>query len=159
MDSGPRTAIDLDFLMTLHAPGAGPPHQIDASLAIYRIGAEGWAKGPRITGRMIHPTADWLRIMPSGSFRVDARMTVETDDGALVYISYGGVISLTRANFERMAAGQELTSADMYFLTAPVFQTSHEKYAWLNHVQALGKVVAVKGGAGSYVTYDVFAAR
>ena len=58
-----------------------------------------------------------------------------------------------------MAAGNELTAADMYFLTAPVFQTSHEKYAWLNHVQALGKVVAVKGGAGSYVTYDVFAAR
>jgi hypothetical protein len=47
---------------------------------------------------MIHPTADWLRIMPSGSFRVDARMTVETDAGALVYISYGGVISVTRAN-------------------------------------------------------------
>src|SRR5437868_11202874 len=101
MEPAPKTAIDLEYLMTLHAPGAGPPQQIDASLSIYRIGAEGWAKGPRISGRMIHPTADWLRIMPSGSFRVDARMTVETDDGALVYITYGGVVSLTGANLER----------------------------------------------------------
>ena len=68
----------------------------------------------------------------------------------------------SRQDLERMAAGDELTAADMYFLIAPVFQTSHEKYAWLNHIQAIGKVVAVRGGTGGkagYVTYDVFAAR
>ena len=162
MESAPKTAVDLEYLMTLHAPGAGPPHQIDSSLSIYRIGAEGWVRGPKISGRMINPTADWLRILPNGSFRVDARMTVETDDGAVIYIAYGGVISVTRANLERMTAGDELTAADMYFITAPVFQTSHESYAWLNHIQAVGKVVAVRGGTGGkagYVTYDVFAAR
>jgi len=50
--------------------------------------------------------------------------------------SHAGFISVTRENFERMAKGAVLTSADMYFITAPTFQTAHEKYAWLNHIQA-----------------------
>ena len=43
--------------------------------------------------------------------------------------------------------------------TAPTFQTSSEKYAWLNGVQAVGKMVEVKVGAGGYVKYDVFIVR
>ncbi|MGH9203054.1 MAG: DUF3237 domain-containing protein [Vicinamibacterales bacterium] len=121
--------------------------------------AEGWAKGPKVNGAIIHPTADWLRVMPSGSLRIDVRMTIKTDDGALVYVAYNGVVSVTRENFERMAKGAVLNSADMYFITAPTFQASHEKYAWLNHIQAVGKVAAVKGGEGGFVTYDLFAAR
>lgn len=46
-----------------------------------------------------------------------------------------------------------------YFITAPTFQTSSEKYAWLNSVQAINKVVEVKIGEGGYVKYDVFIIR
>ena len=67
--------------------------------------------------------------------------------------------SLSRENFERMARGGVLTSADMYFIVAPTFETAHEKYAWLNHIQAIGKVADVKGGEGGFVTYDLFVAR
>ena len=77
----------------------------------------------------------------------------------LVYVTYNGVISVTRENFERMAKGAVLTSADMYFIIAPTFQSAHEKYAWLNDIQAIGKVAAVKGGEDGFVTYDLFVAR
>lgn len=159
MDATPTTGIDTDYLMTLHTPAAGSPLEIDSSLMIFRAGAEGWARGPKIAGAIIHPTADWLRVMPGGNLRIDVRMTLRTDDGALIYISYNGVVSITRENFERMAKGAVLTSADMYFIVAPTFETAHQKYAWLNHVQAIGKVAAVKGGEGGFVTYDVFAVR
>jgi hypothetical protein len=159
MAAAPRAGIDIDYLMRLHTPGAGPPLRVDSSLAIYRAGAEGWVTGPRIGGKIVLPTADWLRTMPSGSLRVDARMTLETDDGAIIHVSYGGVISASKENFERLAKGTVLTAAEMYFITAPVFQTAHPGYDWLNHIQALGKLVAVKGGEGGFVTYDVFAAR
>ena len=48
-------------------------------------------------------------------------MTLKTDDVAIIYVDYGG-----RGSFEtgRIAA-------------APTFQTSHEKYKWLNSVQAV----------------------
>jgi hypothetical protein len=159
MDATQTTGIATEYLMTLHTPGAGPPLQVDSSLMIFRAGAEGWAKGPRITGAIIHPTADWLRVMPGGNLRIDVRMTVRTDDGALIYVSYNGVASITRENFERMAKGAILTAADMYFIIAPTFETAHEKYAWLNQIQAIGKVAAVKGGEGGFVTYDLFAVK
>lgn len=154
------TTLKTEYLMTLHSPGSGMPHQIDNSLAIYHQGADGWAKGPKISGTILQPTGDWLRIMPGGSFRVDARMVVKTDDGALIYVTYGGVISVSKENFGRMVSGGTLTSDDMYFVTTPSFQTAHPDYAWLNHVQAVGKVAAVKGGGGDgFVTYEVFAIR
>lgn len=56
--------------------------------------------------------------------------------------------------------GEVLTDKDiLYFVTAPTFQTSSEKYAWLNGVQAVGKMVELKAGAGGYVKYDVFVVR
>ena len=144
MAAAQTTEIGIEYLMTLHTPGVGPPLQVDSSLMIFRAGAEGWAKGPKINGAIIHPTADWLRVMPAGNLRIDVRMTIRTDDGGLIYVTYNGVVSVTRSNFERMAKGAVLTAADMYFIIAPTFETAHEKYAWLNHLQAIGKVAAVK---------------
>jgi hypothetical protein len=159
MEARQTTRIDADYLMTLHAPSSDPPQRVDGSLTIYRAGTDGWAKGPKINGTVVQPTADWVRATPSGALRVDARMIIRTDDGALIYVSYSGVISVSPEAYGRMASGGTLTADDMYFVTTPIFQTAHERYAWLNHVQAIGKVVAVKGGDKGFVRYDVYAVR
>lgn len=152
------TAVETEFLMTLYAP-LDPPQQIDSTLSIYNVGAGGWVKGPKINGTLIAPGADWLRVNPSGSLRLDVRASIRTDDGALVYISYNGIISQTPETFERFVAGEVMKSDDMYFITAPTLATASEKYAWLNHVQCIGKMVEVKAGEGSYVKYDIFVVR
>ena len=126
--TNPKTKIETEYLMTLHAPIAGTPLPVNGALTIFHS-TGGWAKGPRIGGAIVPPTGDWLRATPDGSLRVDARMTVKTDDGALIHVAYGGVISVSNANFARMAAGGTLTADDMYFVTAPTFETAHEKYA------------------------------
>jgi len=97
--------------------------------------------------------------MPGGSFRIDARMLIRTGDQALIYVSYGGVVSVSQENFARMSAGSVLTPQDMYFVITPVFQTAHPEYAWLNHVQAVGRVAELKGGPEGYVRYDVFVVK
>ena len=148
-----------EYLTTLHSPSGEPPQMIDSSLAIYRMAGEGRAEGPKLNGIILPPTADWMRIMPGGSFRIDARMVIRTGDQALIYVSYGGVVSVSQKNFERMSAGEVLTARDLYFLITPTFQTAHPEYAWLNHVQAVGRVAELKGGAQGYVSYDVFAVR
>jgi Protein of unknown function (DUF3237) len=158
VSAAPTTAIGVEYLMTLHAPIAGAPQRIDDALTIFHSD-EGWVEGPRIKGRILPPTADWLRAMPGGSLRVDARMSLATDDGAQIYVSYGGVISIAPADFARMAQGETLRAAEMYFVTAPSFQTAHASYAWLNHIQAVGKAVALKGGEGGYVRYEVFSLK
>ncbi len=159
MELRQSTGLESEYLMTWHAPGGGPPYQIDSSLTIFHTGSDGRVSGPKVNGSIRQPTADWLRSMPGGSLRVDARMIIRTDDEALIYASYSGVISVTPENFARMSAGDMLTEADMYFIITPVFQTAHRKYAWLNQVQAVGKVAGLKGGAGGYVAYDIFAIR
>jgi hypothetical protein len=117
-------------------------------------------KGPKINGTLLSPGGDWLRTMPSGVFRLDVRATCRTDDGADIYVSYNGVIQYSAESAERLAKGEVLTDKDIpYFVTAPTFQTSSEKYAWLNGVQAVGKMVELKAGVGGYVKYDVFIVR
>lgn len=158
MSAAASTAIAADYLMTLHAPIAGAPQRIDDTLTIFHSDS-GRADGPRIKGTILPPTADWLRTMPGGNLRVDARMSLRTDDGADIHVQYGGVIVIAPADFARMAAGETLSAAEMYFVTAPVFQTADPRYAWLNRVQAVGKAVALKGGTDGYVRYDLFAVK
>jgi hypothetical protein len=152
------TQISTEYLMTLHAP-LEAPHQIDDTLFIYYNAPGGWAKGPKINGTIMRPTADWLRVMPAGNARLDVRLTLKTDDGALIYVTYNGIISHTKESWDRLMKGEVLTSQDHYFITAPTMQTSSPKYAWLNHVQCVGKVVEVKLGEGSYVKYDIYVVR
>ena len=152
------TTITTEYLMTLYAP-LEAPQQIDPSLAIYNVRDGGWVRGPRINGTVIAPGADWLRVMPGGNLRLDVRASIRTDDGALIYIAYNGVISHTPESLERMTAGELLKADDHYFITAPTLQTAAEKYAWLNHVQCVGKMVEVRLGEDSFVKYDIFIVR
>ena len=154
------TEIKTEYLMTYMAP-LDAPYAIDSSLVIVNVKATGgWAKGPNISGTFIQPGGDWLRVMPSGALRLDVRATLKTDDGALIYISYNGIIQHSAESAEKMNKGELLTTKDIpYFITAPTFETSSPKYAWLNSVQAINKVVELKLGEGGYVKYDVFIVR
>lgn len=153
------TTIKAEYLMTYVAL-LEPPYGVDNTLIVVNVKPGGWAKGPNISGSFISPGGDWLRVMPSGALRLDVRATLKTDDGALIYITYNGILQHSAESAERLGKGELLTTRDIpYFITAPTFQTSSEKYAWLNGVQAINKVVEVKIGEGGYVKYDVFVIR
>ena len=76
---------------------------------------------------MVAPGADWLRVMPGGNLRTDIRATIKTDDDALIYITYNGIISHTPQTFDRLMKGETLTAKDHYFVTAPTLETASEK--------------------------------
>src|SRR5262245_8929726 len=78
--------------------------------------------------------------MPDGSRRLDVRLTLKTDDGALIYMSYNVVILNTQASHDKQMKGEVVTLKDRYCISAPTFRTSHPKYAWLAETQAIGKV-------------------
>jgi hypothetical protein len=150
------TTVSTQYLMTLYAP-LGPTQQIDSSLEINAVKPGGWVKGPRINGTLLAPGGDWARVLPSGVARLDVRATIRTDDGALIYISYGGIYQDSEATEARAARGEVLTSKDLYFIIAPTLQTAAKKYEWLNGVQCIGKMVSYK--SDSYVQYDIFVVR
>ncbi len=154
------TQINTEYLMTYQVL-LDAPTPIDSSLMVINVKpTEGWAKGPKISGTFQAPGADWLRVMPSGALRLDVRAVLKTDDGALIYVTYNGIIQHSPESAEKMSQGEVLTANDIpYFVTAPTFQTSSPTYAWLNSVQAVGKMVEIKLGDGGYVRYDTFIVR
>jgi hypothetical protein len=154
---GPTTSLQTEFLMTLYA-SLDPPQIADANLLIFNSSA-GWVEGPRIKGKILPPSADWGRLMPGGVFRLDVRASIQTDDGELIFISYSGARQCPKEIRERFVKGEVLKADECYFITAPTFQTKSEKYAWLNAIQAIGKMVEQKSGEGSYVKYDIFAVK
>jgi hypothetical protein len=150
------TGISTEYLMTLYAPLAAAD-AIDTSLYVYNVRPGGWVGGPRIKGTILPPGGDWSRVLPSGASRLDVRLTIKTDDGALIYMSYNGIFYDSKEAEDRAAKGEVLTSKDLYFVIAPTMQTAAAKYDWLNGIRCVGKVVAYKSDV--YVKYDIFIVR
>jgi hypothetical protein len=86
--------------------------------------------------------ADWAVVSPAGIGLMDARLTIETDDGALIYVSYGDRVDLS-TGFE---------GATVH--AAPRFETGDERYEWINKIQAVAKGV-VSGGVLRYELYEI----
>jgi hypothetical protein len=85
--------------------------------------------------------ADWSLARPDGVVEVDVRMMLETDDGALVCLQYEG-------NVDPQRGPQPAISMIR-------FETSDERYLWLNRIRAVGKG---EFAAGS-VRYEIFELR
>jgi len=110
-------------------------------------------EGPRLKGRIHDGGGDWLLTGSNGVSRIDVRMTLETDDGALIYIVYHGFRHGPPEVMARLIAGDEVDPSLYYFRTAPQFETASEKYAWLNGVVAVG--VGRRDPSGP--VYDIYA--
>lgn len=96
----------------------------------------GTVTGPAIQGKVLPGGGDWYLTRPDGVGEVDVRATIQTDDGALIYTHYKGVIDAKNG----------------YFRTTPRYETSAEKYAWLNSIVAVGVGSSIPKG----VRYDIF---
>lgn len=153
------TQIRTEYLMTIVVPTERK--SIDPTLTIVNVLPGGTFKGPAIQGKIIAPSGDWLHSMPSGTLRQEAKLTLETNDGAFIYMSYVGVVAMSKEAGETLARGEIVTDKSVpYFINTPLFQTSSEKYSWLNKVQTVGKMVELKRTpTEAYVKYDIFVIR
>lgn len=93
--------------------------------------------GPRLAGRVLPGGADWQVVRSDRIVEVDARYTLETDDGALIYIRNWGLRHGPPEVIARLAAGEDVDPGEYYFRTVPVFETGAPKYTWLNGVIAV----------------------
>jgi hypothetical protein len=79
-------------------------------------------------------------------------MLLQTDDQALVLMTYRGVRHASDEVNARIARGESVDPADYYLRTAPFFETASPKYAWINKLVAVG----VGERRGDNVVYEVF---
>jgi Protein of unknown function (DUF3237) len=97
--------------------------------------------GERLSGRVVPGGADWQVIRGDGVAELDARYTLETGDGALIYVRNRGYRHGPEAVLGRLAAGENVDPAQYYMRTTPLFETGDPRYAWLN------RIVCVASGA------------
>ena len=88
--------------------------------------------GPRLCGRVLAGGADWQLIRSDGVAFLDARYTLETDDGVQIYVNNRGYRHGPKDVIERIARGEDVDPALYYMRATPWFETSAPRYAWLN---------------------------
>jgi len=97
----------------------------------------------RVSGSQLgHPSGDWAVVDPHGALNIDVRTTLETDDGALIYVRYEGRSDYSKAGKSPM-------------VIAPLFETNDPRYLWLNKIQAIGKGRATGMTELVYEIYEV----
>jgi hypothetical protein len=76
---------------------------------------------------------DWILNRTDGVTQLDVRLTMQTDDGALIYMTYKGLRHGPADVMAKLAAGETVDPSLLYFRTAPFFETAADgKYAWMN---------------------------
>ena len=100
--------------------GAGP----HGSRITYPI-TGGHFEGDRLRGKVLPGGDDWTLARPDGIVELDLRITLETDDGALVHLTFEGI-------------RDDGTERNPYFRTVARFETASQKYAFLNRLLAVG---------------------
>jgi hypothetical protein len=109
--------------------------------------------GDRLRGEVLpQASSDLLLVRADASYQQDVRLILRTDDGALILMTYRGVRHASPEVSARIARGEQVAPSDYYLRTAPFFETSSPKYAWLNKIVSVGIGERQPNG----VTYEVF---
>jgi hypothetical protein len=154
--------IETEFLFDARIQLAKPIH-VGQTPNGYRMivnVASGRIEGPKMCGDVMPMSgADWSRIRADGNGALDVRMCFMTDDKAIVYVHWHGLMVVSesdRAYALDFAKPDDPSGAERYyFRTSPQFETAAPKYAWLNNVVAVSKSRTGDGG----VIHRVFAVR
>jgi len=95
-------------------------------------------QGPRMRGVIMPGGSDWRMTRADGVIRLDVRLVLQTDDQALIGVSYIGLRHGPPEVMARLGRGEAVDPSLYYFRVAPFFETAAPKYAWLNTVIAIG---------------------
>ena len=95
-------------------------------------------EGPRLRGKVVPGGGDWLLLRSDGVLDLDLRITLETDDHALIDMRFLGVRHGPPDVIAALGRGELVDHASYYFRTLPRFETSAEKYAFLNRIITVG---------------------
>src|SRR6185436_6041108 len=85
----------------------------------------GFFDGDRLRGKVLPGGDDWTLKRPDGVIELDLRITLETDDGALIYMTFEGI-------------RDDGAPGAPYFRTLPRFEAAEPKYSFLNRLLVVG---------------------
>jgi hypothetical protein len=115
--------------------------------------ANGEFTGPRLKGLVHASGGDWFTLRRDGIGELDVRLTLQTDDGALIDTRYRGLGEFGIDSYEGFLRGELPASAPLY--TSPYMATAHPDYQWLHRRACVG--IGAVDLQRNEVRYDIYA--
>jgi Protein of unknown function (DUF3237) len=90
--------------------------------------------GPKLKGKVLSGGGGWSLIRRDDVMEVDARLILETSDNHQIYAAWKGLRHGPKEVMDRLYQGEIVDPGAYYFRTTPYFETSSEKYSWMNRI-------------------------
>jgi hypothetical protein len=89
--------------------------------------------GPLLNGKVVPGSGDWQVVRGDGALNVEARYTLETDDGVLIAVNNRGIRHASPEIMAKLTRGEPVPASSYYFRTSATFEapigSAHE---WVN---------------------------
>jgi hypothetical protein len=132
-----------------------PPYVVGATPGYDRRIGEitgGRFEGEKLRGRILSGGSDWQSLRSDGTTTLNVRLVMETDDGAMIGMTYLGMRHGPKEVLDRIARGETVNPSEYYMRATPYYETASEKYGWLNRIVSVAYGHRMAGGA----IYQVF---
>ena len=116
--------------------------------------AGGTFAGERLSGTVLPGGADWVTQSADGNASIDVRLLLQTDDGAMLGLTYHGRFIGAPGMMQRFVAGQPVDAAGFSLQTVATFETADPRYIWLNDTIVVGIGEQVDGRP-AYQLYEI----
>lgn len=123
----------LDFVFEARVTVGAPQDLGDVGKGGRRIVpiTGGEFSGPQMGGEVLPGGADWQVLRSDGVAELEARYTLRTADGVLIYVRNHALRHGAPDVMAALAAGRAVTPASYYFRGATFFETGSPAYAWI----------------------------
>ena len=109
-------------------------------------------EGPKLKGKVLPGGGGSSLIRRDEVLEVDVRLSLETEDMHQISMAWKGLRHGPKEVMDRLYRGEIADPRSYYFRTTPYFETSSEKYGWMNRICAIAT-----GSLGANArTLDVF---
>ena len=83
--------------------------------------------------------SDWQAIRPGdGAWLLNVRVALKTDDEHIIAMTYPGIRRGPKEVLDRIARGEVVNPTEYYMRITPLFETSSDRYGWLNNIVSVG---------------------
>lgn len=109
--------------------------------------------GPELSGTLLPvASADWQTVLPNGTALGDIRYTLQTNDGALLYVQSRSVRHGSAEVLARLGRGEDVDAGEYTFRTSTQIETAAPELDWLNK----GIFISVAGRQAVAVIYETY---
>lgn len=104
--------------------------------------------GGRLKGTLLGSAGDWMLLGADGFMRMDVRLQLRTDDGAVICVHYFGPAEANDRLQRAMAASAPTDFPDQRIRTHWLVETGDTRYGWVNQAVFVGEGRFRPGDAG-----------